>query len=77
MYDLLRAWPPFLYSKIDERIDNKSENNRRKYHKRRQFVAIIVFLESEEPESYEKESCPYDDALSEDLYESCVLRTHE
>lgn len=77
IYYFLRTHSPFSDSKIDNRIDCKGEDNRRKDHQCSHFVAIIVFLESIEPQSNEKSSWPYHYRLSKYLNNSRIIRSNK
>lgn len=71
--DGLRVGTKCMKSKIDNTVDHKRENNRRKYHKCGNLIAIIVLFESEEPESHEKSSWPKDNRFSCYLYEKSIV----
>jgi hypothetical protein len=71
-YDILRARTPRIDTKIHYTIDNKSEDNRRKYLEGCDFISIILSRYTIEPEYQEKYCYENDDGFTKNLYECRV-----
>lgn len=72
-YNALGIWTPRRYSEIYERIDDKSENNRKKYLQSVYLIGVIIFIYSYEPKSDKYNSSPKDDRFSTYLYEERIV----